>query len=256
MDIEEILLQCLLCPGACTPGCPVYRATRYTPSRPVNIARALYRGLIRGEAEYLPISGYCSLCEKCREACPVENDLPSVIRMARRRLGEARARKMVEEAIYTPSPDMGEALLPGTRLRLIDTWSMYRAVSYGWMDRYRLPAGYSEDVDVHRGPYTVELLEKLEVRLPIGGYILHMPCKLDRSYIESFRRVFGREDILLESCLGGGGLDLIAPRLLKMLPRIPGDKPVITQCGRAAIKMRSMGIEAYTPLEVYIGGSR
>jgi len=165
----------------------------------------------------------------------VENDLPSVIRMARRRLGEARARKMVEEAIYTPSPDMG---------------------SYGWMDRYRLPAGYSEDVDVHRGPYTVELLEKLEVRLPIGGYILHMPCKLDRSYIESFRRVFGREDILLESCLGGGGLDLIAPRLLKMLPRIPGDKPVITQCGRAAIKMRSMGIEAYTPLEVYIGGSR
>ncbi len=256
MDIEEILLQCLLCPGACTPSCPVYLGTRYTPSRPVNIARTLYRGLAKGDEKYLVTSGYCSLCDRCREACPVGNDLPSVIRIARRRLGDARARKLGEEAIYMPSPEAGEAVLPGMRLKIIDTWSMYRAVSYGWMERYRLQAGYSEDVDVHTGPYTIELLEKIDIKIPIGRYMLHIPCKMDRGYIERFRRVFGREEGILERCMGGGGLDLIAPKLLRMIPRPGTDIPVLTQCGRAAIKMRSMGLEAYTPLEVYLCGTR
>ena len=95
-------------------------------------------------------------------------------------------------------------------------------------------------------------MDRYNYKADLDDYVLHIPCKLDGKYVEQFRKVFGKEKSILKICLGGGGIDLIQPKILSRIrDRVENsDSILITQCGWAAKRMREWGLEAYTPLEV------
>jgi len=252
MDYEDVINTCILCPGICTYRCPVYTGSRYTPSKPVNIARAIKRYLSNGDKDFLVNTGYCTLCGSCMESCPVHNPLPKAIAYYRRFIKDTvvLAIENSGRAIYHSRPPIERVEIEGVELPVLDTSEAYVAVSYGYMDRGEAN-GYTEDLDVFRGPHTIELLQSLGVKLGIEMYTLHLPCKSEVG-VEIVEDVFGPHAKVVNGCLGFGGMDLIAQHLRRLLhpPRIDG--VVITLCSRSAESLRNMGIDAYTPLEAYL----
>ncbi len=260
MDFEDILLQCMLCPGYCSYICPVFRDSYVRASAPVNIARGLYRFVKYGDEKFLMVGGYCSLCGKCVETCPVKNPLPEAVkevrRVSSRSIGATIGMDEGYLGIFIPrdiNVDFGVLREYGIGdIKVIDSDELYHEVSFGYMDRISLERGYNEDVDVFKNGYSIELLNRLNRRLNMGEYFLHIPCKLDEGYVDQYIEVFGEPLGIIRGCVGGGGIDILAPditvRLLKKFVRL--EAPIISQCGRAVRILRRNGIEAYTPFEV------
>ncbi len=258
MSIQDVIEKCIVCPGICTYKCPIFKSTDYRAAAPVNIARAIYF------QEYLDLGGlresigYCTLCGKCREACPINNPLPEAIKTLRKKLIESEELefKPIEPAIYTSNyRSLRDTIrLGGEEYTVIDTSELYIHVSYGYIERISLETSYNEDPDIFQNNYSIELLRRLGLKISLDSYILHKPCKIGWENIDMFRDVFGKEEEILEICLGGGGLDLISPNLLKRIKSKLNtiDTTVITQCSRAAKRMREWGIKAYTPIELVI----
>ncbi len=260
MDLEKTVLQCMLCPGYCSFKCPVYKSSYHRASAPVNIARALYKYIKWSKREYLLNTGYCSLCGKCEEVCPVNNPLPSAISRLRRELTVSVNSLYREDAeaidIIVPNDiSIDEDVLVDfdlNNVNIVYSDELYHDIVFGYNSRIRISNGYNEDVDVFLNRYSIELISNLRIRANISEYILHIPCKLNEKYAESFSTVFGEPKKIIYGCMGGGGIDLIAPNLIKKMLTNYYDLryPVISQCGRAVRILRRNGIEAYTPLEV------
>lgn len=246
----------MVCPGICTYKCPVFNSTKYRKAAPLNIARSIYlQSILSGE--YLDKSiGYCTLCYSCMDTCPINNPLPSVIKDLRREMERFEKVEFtpIEGAIYTLTSRDGQNIirLGNTTYKLIDSTNLYLYVSYGYLDRQELNKSYNEDPDVFLNNYSIQLLRDLKVNIPIKQYIIHRSCKITWETMDMFREVFGDEEDILEICLGGGGLDLIAPKLLNRIKDGVNDYgiPILTQCSRAARRLREWGLEAYTPIEV------
>lgn len=258
MHVKDVLISCIFCPGLCTYRCPVYKSSYHRMAEPVNIARGLYRYLTFGDKGMLRYLGYCSLCGSCGEICPIGNPLPKAIETLRNNLSNEVHEKQIDFrgiGIYT----LKEALYDydilrkifGVDVSLIDTKDRYLNVVFGYKER-EAPNGYSEDVDVHIGPYTIDMLVDMDQTIDIGEYILHIPCKIgDEDLSEKFMKVFGKPMEIFNICLGGGGIDILAPELIKKLTSRFNNLryPLLTQCARGARILRMRGVNAYTPLE-------
>ena len=259
MNIRDIIGKCVLCPGICSYGCPVYNTTRYRASAPVNIARAIYLSMNLNKELYSEAIGYCSLCNKCMEICPINNPLPDAIKALRRELTEPHVYSFEPEDfviyMYRVNGSKREMEFNGVKYRLLQSPELYNPISYGYIDRIKLENSFNEDPDIFKGSYSIQLLKDIGYRYRIDGYILHIPCKVDDKIIGDYRVVFGGEYKIFRGCLGGGGLDILASKLLNRIrDRVSKpDIPIITQCGRAADRMRSWGLKAYTPMEVIMG---
>ncbi len=258
MNIQDVIEKCIVCPGICTYRCPTFDSTKYRAAAPLNIARAIYFHSNLDREGYGKSIGYCTLCYRCMDTCPINNPLPDVIKSLRREL------RRLEELKFTPmegviyrfnnGDDWNIVRLGKREYKIVDTSDLYLHVSYGYLNRQELYVSYNEDPDVFLNNYSIQLLRDLRVNIPIERYVLHRPCKVSSETLEMFRDIFGREEYTLDICLGGGGLDLIAPELLNRIKNEmgPHEIPIITQCSRAAKRMREWGFKAYTPIETVV----
>lgn len=261
MNVQEVIEKCVLCPGICTYRCPVFLTTKYRASAPVNIARAIYFSTYLKSGDFGEAVGYCSLCNKCMETCPVGNPLPEAIKHVRRESKELEKLEFTpqEKSIYTSGRllETEKLVLGGIEYKINSTEELYKHISYGYLERMELPYSYNEDPDVFKNNFSINLLQWIGLKYPLNGYILHKPCKVDDDTLQVFRDVFGgEEERIIEVCMGGGGLDILAPKLLNKIKESikDFDSPIVTQCSRAASRMRKWGLKAYTPLEVIFYG--
>lgn len=163
-------LYCIRC-GACLNACPVFREIgghtykgirgQYTPY-PGPIGSVVSPGLF-GVEEFGHLARASSLCGACKDACPVDIDLPKLL---------LRVRAEGAEPTYAPSPTSRRSHIPtGLRIALrLFTWLAASPRRYaaaqriggglGWLASpffrwLRLPAftgwGYSKDFPLPRG---------------------------------------------------------------------------------------------------------
>lgn len=107
-------LACIRC-GACLNACPIYKAVGgytydATYSGPIgSVITPFYKGF----KDYKHLSFACSLCERCKDVCPVKIDLPSYLL--------ANRRDAVEKGLTPLSEDvamMGMKMVLGDRNKM------------------------------------------------------------------------------------------------------------------------------------------
>ena len=109
------MLYCIRC-GACLNACPVFREIgghAYDSPYPGPMGSVLSPALF-GQAEFGHLARASSLCGACREACPVDIDLPRLL--LRVRAGLTEENKACEPAVKLVKPNPPAWLAAGLRL--------------------------------------------------------------------------------------------------------------------------------------------
>ena len=109
------MLYCIRC-GACLNACPVFREIgghAYDSPYPGPMGSVLSPALF-GQAEFGHLARASSLCGACREACPVDIDLPRLL--LRVRAGLTEENKACEPAVKRVKPNPPAWLAAGLRL--------------------------------------------------------------------------------------------------------------------------------------------
>ena len=266
MNLDDILTTCIICPGVCSVSCPVYTSSGYRASQPVNIARAIFHGL-RSDPKLLKASYLCTLCMACMDSCPASNPLPEAIKRARSIYSKpSKPELLVERLIegdgelyiampYKPSSIavnmIGRA--SGMAVLWIDTSKLYSYTSSG-MDLEPPENLISMDMDVYPSDNPISWMAEYGFKLPIEGYTLHIPCKADGSrLVEDVSRVLGRPGMVIDMCIGYGGLERVRPDISnEMAHRFStiAKGVVITLCGNVVQRLRRYGVEIYTPIDL------
>ena len=279
-DIGRILETCLVCPGVCTPSCPVHRVLRGKETSPNGIARVLYwwqRGWLDGREA----AGECSLCWKCVEECPVENRLVEAIMAARKDGGACReeleeAEKLVEEhgsesRLFLITSRSGANLAR----KLLDSSGLAGAEKLGRLALSAIRKGCGHELlgiigsrsIVTDAPCILRQAEKLgykatglllssigpaqkETAKSIGGYVLHIPCWTSREkkqyYLDTAQRIYGSQpsQVLWGPCgailYQGGRRNSLVAALLAEA----GGRVFVTYCGLLADMLVEKGVKA------------
>lgn len=277
MTIKDIFRVCSICPGLCRLDCPVYISTRDIRSAPDRLGLAGYFIVERGDTELIYNLELCTGCGYCREACPVNNDLPHAIFKTRTLVPEISRELKIEEygeveleenklylAINKLVVDLDEDKLSKLGIEVLDTSDIYRFVSYGYRVTIKGSGKIiSEDIDVFRpdGELIISSLEYEWPKYSIGSYILHIPCKLREKWeylVKLASEKYGKPSKVIVGCSGGGGYfynnypeltTLIVKRLLRRV-RLK----VLTLCIYSWRAMKNLNIDAYTPAIIFMGG--
>ncbi len=270
MDAEKALKvasTCALCPGVCTPSCPVHRVLRGKETSPQGIGRTAFLWL-KGWLS-TPLSVYeCSMCWRCVEACPVENPLPALVAWARKRLEEvpgtreALERETVEAGggvvlvLSKPGAALAERvlgveprpayntlklLLSGAVREVLDTLAELGRVIYTdapCLARQAEKLG----VDVE---FILLSFKAPSTPLRHGSYSLHIPCwaRGDALFVENASRIYGSapERVLRDTC----GAALYRGRGAPWKPLLEGGGVLLTYCGPLAERLERERVRAW-----------
>jgi L-lactate dehydrogenase complex protein LldF len=261
-------LYCIRC-GACLNACPVFREIgghAYDSVYPGPIGSVISAGLFG--SEFVPLAQASSLCGACKEACPVDIDLPKLLTRVRAGQSETKEGKKKETGLSS----MSAAFLRiysrlATHPRLFALSQKFAALGTFLLspfgDHVRLPAftgwGYSKDLPRFSGRTFRERWDSKQVNTYTGRQVISETTSIKDSsvaplpqsdinrvdqFIEELTKVSGQVIRVKESEVTGKVIEFLKSRSADHVHIEPGalDEAAFEKAGIAVSRERDAAI--------------
>lgn len=261
-------LYCIRC-GACLNACPVFREIgghAYDSVYPGPIGSVISAGLFG--SEFVPLAQASSLCGACKEACPVDIDLPKLLTRVRAGQSETKEGKRKETGLTS----MSTAFLRiysrlATHPRLFALSQKFASLGTFLLapfgDHVRLPAftgwGYSKDLPRFAGKTFRERWDSKQVNTYTGGQVniettiakdspvAPLPqSDIDRveQFIEELNKVSGQVVRTMENEVTGRVIEFLKSRNIAHIHLEPHvlDEEALTKAGITVSRERDAEI--------------